>query len=101
MDRRRFVTTAATAGLGALAGSVARTETMHAAEADDSKKSGARISNPIALSTYSLWRFRNEAFRDIHRCIDVASEFGFDGVELLLYQIEQNTLLSNSAMQEI
>jgi sugar phosphate isomerase/epimerase len=26
---------------------------------------------------------------------------GFDGVELLLYQIEQNTLLSNSAMQQI
>jgi len=37
----------------------------------------------------------------VHRCIDVASEFGFDGVELLLYQIEQSTLLSNSAMQEI
>ncbi|MGZ0164628.1 MAG: sugar phosphate isomerase/epimerase family protein [Planctomycetales bacterium] len=101
MDRRRFVTTAATVGLGALAGSAHTTGTVHAAEAGPSKKSGARISNPIALSTYSLWRFRNEAFRDIHRCIDVASEFGFDGVELLLYQIEQNTLLSNSAMQEI
>jgi L-ribulose-5-phosphate 3-epimerase len=101
MDRRRFVTRAATAGLGALAGSTALTEKVHAAEAEPSDKSGARISNPIALSTYSLWRFRNEAFRDIHRCIDVASEFGFDGVELLLYQIEQNTLLSNSAMQEI
>ena len=99
MDRRRFVTTAATAGLGALAGSVARAKAVNTTEA--AEKSGARISNPIALSTYSLWRFRNEAFRDIHRCIDVASEFGFDGVELLLYQIEQNTLLSNSAMQEI
>ena len=99
MDRRRFFTTAA--GLGALAGSTALTEKVHAAEAEPSDKSGARISNPIALSTYSLWRFHNEPFRDIHRCIDVASEFGFDGVELLLYQIEQNTLLSNSAMQQI
>jgi len=65
------------------------------------KHSGARTSNPIALSTYSLWRFRNEPLRDIHRCIDIASDMGFDGVELLLYQIEQNTLLSNSAMQQI
>lgn len=101
MDRRKFVTTAAAAGLGVLGGSVLPSETAHAAEAEASSKSGARGGNPIALSTYSLWRFRNEAFRDIHRCIDVASEFGFDGVELLLYQVEQNTLLSNSAMQEI
>ena len=72
-------------------------------QADDGKEdaSGARTTNPIALSTYSLWRFRNEPLRDIHRCIDIASDMGFDGVELLLYQIEQNTLLSNSAMQQI
>jgi len=96
MDRRRFLTAAATTGLAGQALISRAAET-----ADVSKISGARVSNPIALSTYSLWRFRNEAFRDIHRCIDVASEFGFDGVELLLYQIEQNTLLSNSAMQQI
>jgi len=99
MDRRRFLTAAAAtsfAGQTLISGDVESAE-----DATPSAKSGARISNPIALSTYSLWRFRNEAFRDIHRCIDIASEFGFDGVELLLYQIEQNTLLSNSAMQEI
>ena len=58
-------------------------------------------TNPIALSTYSLWRFRNEDLRDIHTCIDLASDFGFDGVELLLYQIEQNDLLSNSYLQSL
>lgn len=100
MDRRSFVTAAAGIGAGLLAGVSSKTAGADSSE-PASKKSGARISNPIALSTYSLWRFRNEPFRDIHRCIDVASEFGFDGVELLLYQIEQNTLLSNSAMQEI
>lgn len=92
MDRRSFVTTAAGIGAGALAAFSSKTDGAEAAT-----KSGARISNPIALSTYSLWRFHNQAFRDIHRCIDVAAEFGFDGVELLLYQIEQSTLLSNSA----
>ena len=99
MDRRRFGTMAAGIGAGMLAGVSSRTDGVNASE--EASKSGARVGNPIALSTYSLWRFHNEPFRDIHRCIDVASEFGFDGVELLLYQIEQNTMLSNSAMQEI
>ncbi|GAB5559688.1 MAG: sugar phosphate isomerase/epimerase [Synoicihabitans sp.] len=58
-------------------------------------------SNPIALSTYSLWRFRNDELRGLHKCIDLASEFGFDGVELLLYQFEQNNLLSNSYVQSL
>lgn len=59
---------------------------------------GPRTTHPIALSTYSLWRFRNDDLRDIDRCIDLADEFGFDGVELLLYQIEQNDLLSHSRL---
>lgn len=58
-------------------------------------------SNPIALSTYSLWRFHNDELRDLHKCIELASEFGFDGVELLLYQFEQNNLLSNSYVQSL
>jgi sugar phosphate isomerase/epimerase len=99
MDRRSFLTACATVGF---AGQIFSSRRVEAVEpADASKQSGARVGNPIALSTYSLWRFHNEPFRDINRCIDVASEFGFDGVELLLYQIEQNTLLSNSAMQQI
>jgi sugar phosphate isomerase/epimerase len=60
-----------------------------------------RRSNPIALSTYSLWRFRNDELRDLHKCIDIAADYGFDGVELLLYQFEQNDLLSNSYMQSL
>ena len=49
---------------------------------------GRRKTHPIVLSTYSLWRFRNDAFRDFGKCIDLADEFGFDGVELLLYQLD-------------
>ncbi|HBE71169.1 MAG TPA: xylose isomerase [Planctomycetaceae bacterium] len=59
---------------------------------------GRRKTHPIVLSTYSLWRFRNDAFRDFGKCIDLADEFGFDGVELLLYQLEQNELLSHAKM---
>ena len=67
--------------------------------AEDSAADATRRSNPIALSTYSLWRFRNEELRDIHKCIDIAADMGFDGVELLLYQIGQNDLLSNAKLQ--
>ncbi|WP_417734780.1 sugar phosphate isomerase/epimerase family protein [Rosistilla oblonga] len=59
---------------------------------------GPRSSHPIALSTYSLWRFRNDELRDFHKCIDIADEMGFDGVELLLYQLEQNEMLSHSKL---
>jgi sugar phosphate isomerase/epimerase len=62
----------------------------------DTSIDGRRKTHPIVLSTYSLWRFRNDSLRDFHRCIDIADEFGFDGVELLLYQLEQNELLSHS-----
>lgn len=88
MNRRKFIlsTTLATIGAGQL---------THA----DSHSKGR--SNPIALSTYSLWRFRNDELRDLHKCIDIAAEYGFDGVELLLYQFEQNDLLSNSYMQSL
>jgi L-ribulose-5-phosphate 3-epimerase len=60
------------------------------------QSSGPRHTHPILLSTYSLWRFRNDALRDFDKCLDLADHFGFDGVELLLYQLEQNELLSHS-----
>lgn len=59
---------------------------------------GARKTHPIVLSSYSLWRFRNAEFRDFHACIDAADRFGFDGVELLLMQLDQRELLSRSKL---
>jgi len=41
----------------------------------------------IAVSTYSFWQFRHEDGRDCEKCIDQASAMGFDGVELLLRQM--------------
>ncbi|MEZ6095723.1 MAG: sugar phosphate isomerase/epimerase family protein [Pirellulaceae bacterium] len=96
-SRRRFL---AAATVGSL---VPLTMTGKAKAADNSNETanGARTSYPIALSTYSLWRFRNDEFRDVNRCIDIADEMGFDGVELLLYQLEQNELLSHSRLMGI
>jgi sugar phosphate isomerase/epimerase len=83
---------------GAVAPLVPLTSALGRAPGDEqpSPHSGPRSTHPIAISTYSLWRFHNKDLRDIDRCIDLADEFGFDGIELLLYQLEQNDLLSRS-----
>lgn len=41
----------------------------------------------IAVSTYSFWQFRHAAYRDVGRCIDLAADLGFDGVEILHRQM--------------
>ncbi len=43
--------------------------------------------NPIAVSTYSFWRFREGAKLEVDKCIDLAAEMGFDAVELLEVQM--------------
>jgi sugar phosphate isomerase/epimerase len=41
----------------------------------------------FAVSTYSFWQFQHRERRDVGKCIDLAAEMGFDGVELLLRQM--------------
>ncbi len=43
---------------------------------------------PIAVSTYSYWRFRRDSRLQIETCIDLAAEAGFDGVEILHRQMD-------------
>lgn len=92
LSRRRFLAAGGAASLVPLSSAVARSR--H----EPTPAPGARATHPIVLSTYSLWRFRNDEFRDFDRCIDAADEMGFDGVELLLYQLQQNELLSRSKL---
>ena len=49
---------------------------------------GAPPRNRIGVSTYSYWAFRNKEYRSIEKCIDLAAEQGFDGVEILQVQME-------------
>ena len=44
--------------------------------------------NRIAVSTYSFWRFRDDSKLSIGQCIDEAAKMGFDGVEILLVQLQ-------------
>ena len=53
--------------------------------------------NPIGVSTYSFWQFNGQE-TPIEYCIDKASEFGFDGIELLLIQMESE---ENSYLQKL
>ncbi len=54
--------------------------------------------NPIAVSTYSFWRFKQGMKMPIETCIQKAAELGFDGVDILQIQMEQQT---NSYFQKL
>lgn len=54
--------------------------------------------NPIGVSTYSFWGFRRDDFRSIEKCLELAADMGFDGVEILHRQMEDE---SNDALQRI
>lgn len=47
--------------------------------------------NPIAVSTYSFWRFKEGLKLPIEQCIEEAAAMGFDGVEILHMQMENET----------
>lgn len=91
-NRRQFLTSTAAAG-AALAG----TQTALAQEESKPKRP---ISNRIGVSTYSFWQFRRHPeFRPIEKCLELASELGFDGVEILKVQMEGEP--TNGQLQKI
>src|SRR5262245_56870577 len=59
---------------------------------------GQTVRNRLAVATYSFWQFRHEKLRDIETCIDLAAEWGFDGVEILHRQIRDE---SNAYLQRL
>jgi L-ribulose-5-phosphate 3-epimerase len=77
LTRREVIRTAA---LG-----VAAATTVHSHAADEST---AKRRNRIAVSTYSFWQFRHQELRDVEACIRRSAEMGFDGVEILHRQME-------------
>jgi sugar phosphate isomerase/epimerase len=87
-SRRRFLSTAlATAVVPAsVAAQSAAVPESSLSTASDTV-AGARGANPIAVSTYSFWRYREGEKLPIEDCIDQAAEMGFDAVELLEVQM--------------
>ena len=78
LTRRQFAATT----LAGVAGSATLT-----AQAQPPAAAAPKIRNPIAVSTYSFWRFRNDARISIEDCIDEAARMGFDGLEILHMQM--------------
>jgi sugar phosphate isomerase/epimerase len=62
--------------------------TATTAAAQQTEPSRAPRSNRLAVSTYSFWHFRRGELRDIEKCIDLAADMGFDGVEILHRQMQ-------------
>ena len=79
--RRTFLTASA----ATLAAATAVPEVLASAPAQP--KDPPPRPNRIGVSTYSYWQFRNRELRDIEKCIDLAAETGFDGVEILHRQM--------------
>lgn len=89
-DRRTF-----------LAGTFAVTTGITAATraADTTGATAPGRGNRIGVSTYSFWQLgRNAALRDLELCIDLAADMGFDGVEILHRQMQNE---SNEFLQRL
>ena len=88
INRRTFLATS----LGAAALSINSSLSNQAKAAESSSQpESAHRPNPIAVSTYSFWRFKRNLKLPIEDCIDQAAAMGFDGVEILHIQMEKES----------
>ena len=94
-NRRRFLKTAAASTVALAISNEATATSLMATQADDSEMF---VPNRIAVSTYSFFTFRGGSKLTMPQCIDTASRMGFDGVELLLVQMEDT---SDSFLQKL
>ena len=96
MDRRQLISQAIAVG-----GIVTLTAQSGSRAADPlaaQPPSGSRPGNPIGVSTYSFWRFRDDSKTSITDCIAQAADMGFDAVEILEMQMDGK---DNAALQAI
>ncbi len=83
MNRRQWLGATAAAGAAMVSTRLTRAEE----KPTEAKAPTANRGNPIAVSTYSFWRYREGAKLEVDKCIDLAAEMGFDAVELLEVQM--------------
>jgi L-ribulose-5-phosphate 3-epimerase len=81
VDRRNFIkSTALVTGAPAF--------WLSAGQGKIQSSAGKQKKNPIALATYSFWRFKDGLKFPIEKCIDLAAEMGFDGLDILHIQMD-------------
>lgn len=97
-DRRRFLKQIGLGGSILLA-DVSPVQARSAQDANRASGDQSTRRNPIGVSTYSFWQFRDGVRRrSISGCIDKAAALGFDGVEILHVQMEDE---SNATLQRL
>ena len=95
INRRTFLTSS----LGAAVLSINPRLSVQAKAIESSGKTEhAHRPNPIAVSTYSFWRFKRNLKLPIETCIKEAARMGFKGVEILHRQMESE---SNDYLQNL
>jgi L-ribulose-5-phosphate 3-epimerase len=83
---------------GSLAAWVGASTAGRAAEKASGLPGTPQRGNPIAVSTYSFWRFKDGLKMPIETCIDEAARLGFDGVDILLMQMDRQ---DNGYLQQL
>ncbi|MEM9828460.1 MAG: sugar phosphate isomerase/epimerase family protein [Planctomycetota bacterium] len=93
--RRSFITAAAAAGTaasGIASAGIGRGDEAAASASPKTSPTAANWKpNPIAVSTYSFFTFRDGSKLTMPQCIDTAARMGFDAVELLQVQMEDTS----------
>jgi sugar phosphate isomerase/epimerase len=99
INRRQFLkrSISAIAGTG-MVFSVSRPILSHEKFPGRSLLKTSQRSNPIAVATYSFWRFKDGLKLKIEECIEKAAEYGFDGVDILHMQMHRE---DDSYLQEL
>jgi sugar phosphate isomerase/epimerase len=72
----------------AVAATAAASLTTSSSRAETADEPPAARGNPIAVSTYSFWRFKDDSKLSIEQCIEQSARMGFDAVEILHMQME-------------
>ena len=96
MKRRTFL--AATATAASTAAVVTGNAKANQPSVQEEKTKVTFVPNRIAVSTYSFFTFKDGSKLTMPECIDAAARMGFDGVELLLVQMEDK---SDSTLQKL
>ncbi|MBN1816887.1 MAG: sugar phosphate isomerase/epimerase [Sedimentisphaerales bacterium] len=87
IGRRQFLAGAVTTASSILLSSCAKNRT----KAREGKLITKARPNPIAVSTYSFWRYKADSKLPVEDCIDLACEMGFDGVDILHIQMSDES----------
>ncbi|MCA9264377.1 MAG: sugar phosphate isomerase/epimerase [Planctomycetales bacterium] len=91
LNRREFA-------IGTAALATCTSPLMSQEQASIQAPAGKRHQPRFAVSTYSFWRFLDGLKLPIETCIELAADWGFDGLEILHMQMESE---ENSYLQKL